>query len=648
MGPESVLPLGRPSASIQVAPDNSSHQTTITLHNSTPLENSNPPANSVSPYNSIPPDAPTSPESTTCTIHYHVLKPDGNGFPPYTVGVLYYFQPPDKVFEGGIRFRLMSDVSKFGDSEDLKLPNGDVWQIPLVNLATQAGWKPFLEKLKRENLVEEDVIAGLIRNHRPMIRTLDPRKLQLSGQEVFDLSGILRTAIHVLPDYSTPPDNSVCSIFYHRIIKDDNHRFPPGTVGALYYHLPPPHNVNAGGIRFRLMTDVSQFDSGEDLKLPTGDVWQIPLYRLANWAGWKPLLQKLEDENLVDEGVIAGLTNKCEYVVHTLDPRKMQLSRQGVIDLSGILRTAIHVLPDNSTPLNNSTCSIYYHRILKDDNHRFPPGTVGALYFHPPPPHNPNAGGIRFRLMADVAQFDDGEDLKLPKGTVWQISLFRLATQAVWKPFLEKLKTEDLVGEKAIPDLIINYQPIVHTLDPHKMQLSDQEVFDLSGILHTTVRVLPDDPTPHGNSACSIYYHKFTKIDNQRFPPGTVGALYYHLPPHNAVAGSIRFRLMADVSQFDSGEDLKLPSGSVWHIPLHKLVIASEWEPLLRVVRKESLVDEAVITDLQKLWDKPPLNFNYHYELGQPFVIDLEHATITRGFINRSMAHSFFGTPSKE
>ncbi|KAF8910527.1 hypothetical protein CPB84DRAFT_1223886 [Gymnopilus junonius] len=556
-------------------------------------------------------------------------------------------------------------------------------------VSSYARLENYLRHLKPDSEASNNTRAELaILNNTPqspVIRTLDPQKLRSKDRKVYDLSDKLYVGLR------TSPVGSKVNLYYHNHKASDEwpRRFPFNTVGALYFHPPPPDTplsawLRTAGIRFRIMRHLVRFDDGEDLKLPNGDVWQIPLSKLVTVAHFKPLLEKLEREKLVQKEVLADVlkgetplepsvsANSPLPLVYSLNPRRIHSSGQEIFNLSWKLTSRIHVVPDNSShratiPLDNSispgnsilpdnsiprdaptppestACSIYYHNFLKLDDKRFPPDTVGVLYYYQPSPDKVLEGGIRFRLMSDVSKFDDGEDLKLPNGNAWHIPLPNLATRVGWKPFLEKLKRENLVDEDVVTGLIKNYQPIVHTLDPRKLQSSGQEVFDLSGTLHNAVRVLPDNSTPPCDSICPIFYHKSTKTDNQKFPPGTVGALYYHLPPsHNVVAGGIRFRLMADVSQFDSGEDLKLPTGGVWQIPLHRLSTVGHWGPLLSVVRRESLVDEAVITDLQKLQDKPArAQFNYHYELGQPFVLDLEGATIARGFVNRSMTHSF-------
>ncbi|KAF8910505.1 hypothetical protein CPB84DRAFT_1222417 [Gymnopilus junonius] len=132
----------------------------------------------------------------------------------------------------------------------------------------------------------------------------------------------------------------------------------------------------------------------------------------------------------------------------------------------------------------------------------------------------------------------------------------------------------------------------------------------------------------------------------QRFPPGTVGTVYYLQPPPDkpslALTGGIRFRIMSDVSHFDDGEDLKLPNGNIWHIIAYNLIKAP-WKPLLSIAKKESLIDEGVVSDMQNLAGPSyqPSTDSLHYEFDQPFILDLEHSFISRVFLNRSTIHRF-------
>ncbi|KAF8910490.1 hypothetical protein CPB84DRAFT_1743350 [Gymnopilus junonius] len=106
------------------------------------------------------------------------------------------------------------------------------------------------------------------------------------------------------------PENRRARFFYHG---SSPQKFPPGTVGTVYYLQPPPDKPSlalAGEIRFRIMSDASHFDDGEDLKLPNGSIWQITAYNLIRApTTWKALLSKAKEESLIDEGVVSDIQN---------------------------------------------------------------------------------------------------------------------------------------------------------------------------------------------------------------------------------------------------------------------------------------------------------------------------------------------------
>jgi len=65
---------------------------------------------------------------------------------------------------------------------------------------------------------------------------------------------------------------------------------------------------------------------------------------------------------------------------------------------------------------------------------RFPEGTRGFLYYHPPDPGAPPAAGhVRFRLTPgnDPATFIQGSDLLIPNGSPWGISLLVMAGETL-------------------------------------------------------------------------------------------------------------------------------------------------------------------------------------------------------------------------
>lgn len=177
----------------------------------------------------------------------------------------------------------------------------------------------------------------------------------------------------------------------------------------------------------------------------------------------------------------------------------------------------------------------------------------------------------------------------------------------------------------------------IQTLDPQKMHLLRQKAYDLSGKTVTSFRVPSENST-----LVPIYYHMVRGI-RIRFPPGTVGVLYYKQPPpyQSLLAGGLRFRVIADGAHFDEGEDLRMTNGTVWHAPLCKIAQSAGWNGIRMKLIRESLVEEGVVTDLQKLSKSNKGKVNFHYELGQPFVFDFKRPKISRVFITRSAKHPF-------
>ncbi|KAF8896851.1 hypothetical protein CPB84DRAFT_1201094 [Gymnopilus junonius] len=179
----------------------------------------------------------------------------------------------------------------------------------------------------------------------------------------------------------------------------------------------------------------------------------------------------------------------------------------------------------------------------------------------------------------------------------------------------------------------------IETLDPTKMDSMCQKTYDISRKQNAIFHI------PKVDSPLAIKYGYHQGHSRDRFPPNSVGVLYYHHPLDQPVlTGAVRVRLCSNVICFDEGEDLKYALGEPWHVNLYDIARRKQWHGLRRMLLEESLVDEPVITDLQKL---PEINTkaNLHYELGQPFVLDLEHPNFTRTFFTRSMKYHFSFIP---
>ncbi|KAF8893721.1 hypothetical protein CPB84DRAFT_1826009 [Gymnopilus junonius] len=145
--------------------------------------------------------------------------------------------------------------------------------------------------------------ASVSRSPRPIsrtIQTLDWRNLDSMGQQVYDLSGKTGVRFHI------PSESTHTLIHYHRS-KKSAVKFPPDTVGVLYYRQPPDLPSLAGEIRFRILSDIHHFHEGKDLGRSNGEPWTIHMHSLAKNIGFKGLLAKLIRESLIDESVIADL-----------------------------------------------------------------------------------------------------------------------------------------------------------------------------------------------------------------------------------------------------------------------------------------------------------------------------------------------------
>ena len=107
-----------------------------------------------------------------------------------------------------------------------------------------------------------------------------------------------------------------------------------------------------------------------------------------------------------------------------------------------------------------------------------------------------------------------------------------------------------------------------------------------------------------------------------RFPEGTRGFLYYHLPPAGVppAAGELRFRLTPgdDPASFDQGSDLQMETGLPWCIPLLRIVGSSQYAQEgqnYRIIWK-LLHDDGFVTPALLGTCSAMLNANKHYPFG--------------------------------
>lgn len=136
--------------------------------------------------------------------------------------------------------------------------------------------------------------------------TLNPEKLSLSENYPRDISGTYDVSYTVRTRSTYLRGISIrYTTLGRRYIP-----FPQNTRGFLYYQAPTPGYPDfSGSLRFRLIPESGpqSFEDGEDLKLPSGIVWQIYLYTALKTVRHAGLIFKLLEEGLVTPSVVEKL-----------------------------------------------------------------------------------------------------------------------------------------------------------------------------------------------------------------------------------------------------------------------------------------------------------------------------------------------------
>ncbi|KAM5537499.1 hypothetical protein V8D89_008826 [Ganoderma adspersum] len=150
-----------------------------------------------------------------------------------------------------------------------------------------------------------------IKRPRRKIRTLDPSKLV--GDDYIDFSMKSEPSLGILlkPDLSSNP-------LYHRPYRNANfsgapwssNRFPPGTHGFIYYHVPPYSSPLAGELRFRVTSsrNPASFTAGTDLLTERGMPWRYPLYKIVCRPNWTDFVALLLQDGLVSQPTLDLVT----------------------------------------------------------------------------------------------------------------------------------------------------------------------------------------------------------------------------------------------------------------------------------------------------------------------------------------------------
>ena len=154
---------------------------------------------------------------------------------------------------------------------------------------------------------------------RRKIRTLDPSKLV--EDDYIDFSLKVRPALGILlrrdlssdPSYQRPFRSADFSA--HLWSSD---RFPPGTHGFLYYHVPPCSSPLSGELRFRLTPsrDPASFAEGSDLFTERSMPWRYPLYKIVHRVYWTDIVALLLQDGLVSQHTLDLVTAAVAPLYH--------------------------------------------------------------------------------------------------------------------------------------------------------------------------------------------------------------------------------------------------------------------------------------------------------------------------------------------
>ena len=180
-------------------------------------------------------------------------------------------------------------------------------------------------------------------NPRRRIRTLDPAKLTLDDH--LDLSSMTYPSLRFVPRSakSLPGDTPWTWRFAYIIKLGDMERFPPGTHGFMYYHVPPNSSPLAGELRFRITPSISPMDfaAGADLLIENDQPWRYPLYKImmrpeASREITALLLQdQLVSQRTLDLAAAAALSLRSEKGVSGVGRRSSMVSAMPTLSTFG-------------------------------------------------------------------------------------------------------------------------------------------------------------------------------------------------------------------------------------------------------------------------------------------------------------------------
>lgn len=431
--------------------------------------------------------------------------------------------------------------------------------------------------------------------------------------------------------------------------------FPSNTRGYLYYYSSPQLPPTAAEVRFRLAdrTDLPAASTEwEDLLLPTGLPWSIPLWKIAFSKQYSFLRRLLRREELVAD----DLMKQCELeyaslrkvrrtqpdrILHSfgqvmalrLDANYANIwVRQGKEMVPFLVPVFLNHARENwertygPLPSDRMSCVTVCHSLSNQAPASSIPvahfilgydSGLDKLYSHVVAIHDPKSRNTH-RVSVPSSNLRDYVSLRPVEGRTISSSfqnMIRIASrgQPNLKVHIRHSFNQPL---NLLQEMISLPSHRVSTLALEK--LSQADMIDLSAQYRTDVHVADFNKgaaslVPGSYKPTPIKYvsHSSRTVYVQ-FPARTTGFLYYKQPPRgvSSMAGEVRFKVIPPWSSDDhsnsldlsQGYDLLTPNGLPWSIPLWMITSQPFYSPFLHLLLHDGLITQGLVDQCRQVF----------------------------------------------
>ncbi|KAF5310827.1 hypothetical protein D9619_008025 [Psilocybe cf. subviscida] len=290
----------------------------------------------------------------------------------------------------------------------------------------------------------------------------------------------------------------------------------------------------------------------------------------------------------------------------TLNPDRFSAMEQEVVDISDKPEVVLYCQGSSGQqePIRLA-CNMRM-------DERFPANTVGLFYGHVGKTKD-DFRSIRFRLCSSVDDFPQGSDLRRSDGSRW--SLARGTVGALPKQYRSLLHL--IKSDYPEDDCWLSRRYPVHSFSPQHIANEGGQVLDISNKTKISPKFKMGTTSLH-------YRAQDAKGQLLPFPSDTRGVFYYNQSTTAPTAiGELRFRLCDDISLFDAGKDLCLPSGLPWCVSSDTILALATFEAL-----REQLCEEGLLSPVAKSFVDDAGSPVLH-ALNQPFAVNVETPNMT-------------------